>query len=394
MANSPIYNDIHTLVTNSINDAVAKSTTITSLDTTDIVSLGQVAESNDKFVEDFFGALVNRIVRTVYFVRVYKGNTRNILKDEHEFGAFVQKVYIDTPDAVENPQYLKPSNGKVTRKDARDVDTIATVTSLLYGGQGTFSFEIAYKNKRIRSAFTNRQEEMTLVDYIQTVVTNKYNLALERLTATAVNTGIAYTLTNGTTINLLSEYNKLVTVKLTAANCMYDKEFLRYAITRITTISKNMQTMSRAFNALSYDTFTTPDYLTCEILSPFMTMVKNYLVASSYQDLEKLPKYNEIPFWQFSGDDFSLNNISKIKISHDDFISAKNTTGEVEEYGVICHLRDSEFVAAYFGDYDTWSENSKRDGVTSFGYNASKGYAVDGHANSVVFTIKDTATSS
>ena len=83
---------IQNLVNDSVNDALgANASTISELDTSDVVSLGKAISQFDAF-EGFYKALTNRIVKTVYFVRTYEGSKRSVLRDEHEYGAFVQKV--------------------------------------------------------------------------------------------------------------------------------------------------------------------------------------------------------------------------------------------------------------------------------------------------------------
>ena len=83
---------ISNIVNDAVKDALGKSASITQLDSSDVVSLGKAISSYSAY-EGFFKSLVNRIARTVYFVRTYKGKTRSVLRDEHEYGAFIQKVY-------------------------------------------------------------------------------------------------------------------------------------------------------------------------------------------------------------------------------------------------------------------------------------------------------------
>lgn len=133
-----LVSQIKNIVNDSVKDALGKNYGITKVDSTDVVSLGKAIGSYDAY-EGFFGALVNRIVKTVYFIRTYEGNTRSVLRDEHEYGAFIQKVYYDLPEAVDNPTWNIPDSatGLYTQASPYDVNATVGVSSLIFGGKGT-----------------------------------------------------------------------------------------------------------------------------------------------------------------------------------------------------------------------------------------------------------------
>ena len=100
---------ITTLLNDIIEDMSGQSVAAQTLETTDLVSLGK-AIANANLTEGFFGSLCNRLAKTVYFIRVYDpASRRAILRDEHEFGAFVQKVYYTAPEFEDNYEYDVPA---------------------------------------------------------------------------------------------------------------------------------------------------------------------------------------------------------------------------------------------------------------------------------------------
>ena len=130
---------ISNIVNDSVKDSLGKNAAITQLDSSDIVSLGK-AISNYEAYEGFYKSLVNRIARTVYFVRTYKGKTRSVLRDEHEYGAFIQKVYYEIPEAVDNATWNIPnSSNAYVQASPYDVEGTVAVSSLIFGGKGTWS---------------------------------------------------------------------------------------------------------------------------------------------------------------------------------------------------------------------------------------------------------------
>lgn len=387
---------IYSLVNDAVADALGKNANLTKLDSTDLVSLGKAISSYNAY-EGFFGALANRIARTVYFVRVYEGKSRSVLRDEHEYGAFIQKVYYMMPDAVENPTYdvvsVDGTTGERTYSQASpyDVSTTVEVQALIYGGQGTWSIEIMRPIEQIKTAFLDEASMMSFIDGIYIAVENSFKLEEERLVALAVDTAMAHAINSGLARNLLTEYNTLFPdATLTVAQAMVSADFLRFASKEIKDTIGHMGTMSTIFNAQGYETFTSKDNLVVEMLEQFENAVDTYLKSDTFHDeLVALPNHEKVQFWQSSGKTFSFSDTSAIDITHDDLKNATNLTGNVSQTGIICFLHDIENVAAYFGERYTWEQVNPRARVVNHGEQARKGYAVDTYANSYVFYIAD-----
>ena len=158
-----IINQIKNIVNDAVKDAIGSNTTLTNIDVTDIVSLGK-AIANFNAYEPFFGSLVNRIARTVYFVRVYDVKDRHILRDEHEYGAFIQKVYYKMPEAVDNKAYdFSGADGSFVQNSPYDVQATIEVNSLIFGGQGTWSLELIRPSEQIKTAFTSPSAMASLI---------------------------------------------------------------------------------------------------------------------------------------------------------------------------------------------------------------------------------------
>lgn len=383
---------ISSIVNDSVKDALGKSASITNLESSDIVSLGK-AIANYEAYEGFYKSLVNRIVKTVYFVRTYEGSNRSVLRDEHEYGAFIQKVYYDMPNAVDNPTWSIPqedvSGTTYGQASPFDVEGTIAVSALIYGGKGTWSIEIIRPIGQIKSAFLSPADMSAFIDGIYTTVENAFKLEEERITALAVNTAMASALEGGKSRNLLDEYNVANNETLTAKQAMQDANFLKYASKEINRTIDNMGVMSTAYNKAGYATFTTKDNMVVEMLTEFASASDMYLQADTFHnELTKLPNYEKVPFWQNSGKTFDFDDCSSIAITHDDLVSDDNESGEVEQTGIIAFVHDVENVACYFGNRRTWEMVNPRSEVVIHGEKAEKGFAVDDHANSVVFYME------
>ena len=381
-----LVKQISNIVNDSVKDALGKTDGLTTLDSSDIVSMGKALASHDLY-DMFFKSLTNRIAKTVYFVRVYEGSKRSVLRDEHEFGAFIQKTYTEMPDAVDNATWNESGTKTFPQSSPYDVQATIGVSSLIYGGKGTWTIEIVRPIEQIKSAFLDNASMMRFIDSIYIAIQNSFKLEEERLTALAVNTSMASCLSGGVSRNLLAEYNaKHVDNPLTVESALENADFLKFASKEINLTVKNMAVLSTAFNKAKYTTFTSKENLVVEMLNHFASASDMYLQADTFHnELTKLPNFENVPFWQSSGNKFDFTTCSSIDITNKQLISDGNETGNVKQSGIICFIHDTENVACYFGNRRTRDLPNPRSVVIVHGEKAEKGYSVDDHANAVVF---------
>ena len=395
---SYLAKQISSILNDVIEDLTGQSSTQQTISTTDIVSMGKDI-ANLNLTEGFFGSLINRLAKTVYFVRNYDGKgTRGILRDEHEFGAFVQKVYYTAPDLENNseygiPQYTSGAISGYQQSSPFDVDVTVAVTAKIFSAQGTYELSIVRPVDQIRTAFLSDAEMIRFIDGIYLTIENKMKLAEEALVSTAITTAMAMDIKGGNVRNLLTEYNTLYpNAAITDEEvAMTDPDFLKYAAKQINQTVDYMQDMSEAYNVGGYMTFTDKDNLRVEMLADAAASFDTYLMADTFHnDLIKLPGFEKWNKWAWTGNaggSFAAN--SAIKVQHDDFIVAvTNPTGVIAQDGIIAFVHDIEHVAAYFGHRRSWEIYNPKDDVYVHGETARKGYAVDPNANGVVFIVK------
>ena len=394
-----IINQINSIVNDAVTDALGTDT-FKTLDTTDFVSMGAALDSNNAY-ENFYGSLVNRLTKTIFAVRSYRADSRGILRDEDAFGAFKQKVHYDIASAVANPAHQIPTVNAdtgvrtYTQHSPYSVNTTLAIKALIFGGQGTWSIEVIRPIDQIRTAFTNAAEMAAFIDGLYVYIENSINLELEAVERAAACTGMARALAKGKHRNLLAEYNSLVSANdvLTAADCMTNTNFLKYASKEINDALGYMETMSTLFNEGCMPKFTPRDRAVVEMLHTFVSASEMYLQADTFhKELVSLPLFNDVKFWQSCGDSFEFADVSKISIQHDDFIvdsTDPTDTGTVEQSGIICFIHDIDAIAAFFGYRRTWEEVNNRDDIVIHGEQARKGYAVDPNENMIVFYVAD-----
>lgn len=382
---------IPSIVTDAYNDAVGKSNAVTAITTSNFVSIGTNIIDNFDLLDGWYRSLTKRIIKVLFFAKQYNADTRRILRDESTFGGFIEKLYTIAPDAVDNPTWkYQPdaSTRKITQVSPYDLEDTLQVKSILFGEEGTWSYEFVMPMKQLNKAWQTPAEMIGFIDSQFIPVRNKIERAKEAVVDAAVNTSIARSFNAGKAVNLLAEYvnatgdNTVTNLKTFLSN----KEAIRFANRVLRNTIKLMRKPNVNFNIEGYETFTSNEDMDIDILTAYASASEMYLEADTFHDeLVRLPGYHEVIAWQNPGNSVMVNEAaaSTVKITHKD-INSGNT---VEVSGVVAFIRDHENVAAYFGDEYEWSVPNVRQRISNHGFQYNKGYAVDGFTNAVVFYI-------
>lgn len=379
------------IVTDAYNDAVGKSNSITKIDTTNFVDCGSTLSDFD-LLDGWYGSLVKRIIKVLFFAKNYNADTRRILRDESTFGGFVEKLYTIAPDAVNNPVWAYAPDGttrKITQVSPYALEDTLQVKSVIYGKEGTWSYEFVQPMIQLKKAWQTPAEMIGFLDSQFIPVRNKIEKAKEQVVAAAVNTSMAKALSVGKAYNLLALYTAAtgdatvtdLTTFLTSKNAM------KFANMFISKTLKLMEKLSVNYNAEGYETFTSRDDLIFEVASSYAKSSAFYLESDTFhKELVELPGYTEVPYWQFNknGTDSELTSI----YVQNDQIGAD----PISQSGIVAFAHDIENIAAYFGDEYEWSVPNVRQRVSNHGFQYNKGYAVDNFTNAVVFYIAPAGT--
>jgi len=393
MASYGVFN-IPSIVTDAYNEAVGKNNAVTKIDSTNFVDCGHKIDDFD-LLDGWYGSLVKRIIKVLFFSKYYNADTRRILRDESTFGGFIEKLYTIAPDAVDNPVWENAPNAttrKITQLSPYALEDTLQVKSVIFGKEGTWSYEFVMPIEQLRKAWMSPSEMAGFIDSQFIPVRNKIEAAKEAVIATAVNTSIANCLQNGLAVNLLGEY-----VSATGDSSVTDlddflisKDAFRYG-NRIMAKYKNLiQKLSTKFNAEGYETFTPVDDLVLEVQSDYAQGSAFYLESDTYhKELVSLPGYKEVPFWQTPGNGIGADptTCTSIFVQNDDIAE-----DAINQSGIVAFMHDVENVACYFGNEYEWTQPNVRQRVSNHGFQYSKGYAVDKFANSIVFYVAPAGT--
>ena len=269
----------------SILNDVAKQTfgtsAITVVDTASFVSLGNTILKSDTDTENFLNKLTDRIAKTVYSVRNYSGVNKNMLRENFEYGAIVQKIHVSMPEAKENKAWEIGTEG-YTPTYAPVIKP--QVSQKLFNKIATWEVDVTIPDYMLKTAFLNETSMATFIDAIFTAMNNAMQICHDNnanlIRANFIG-NIIHKNKSTQAINLLHEYNTLTNAGLTVANCLRDIDFLKYATMQINLWTKRMGVMSTLFNDDGNTKFTDKDNLVIDVLQDFASATATFLEADN-----------------------------------------------------------------------------------------------------------------
>ena len=379
----PNINQIYSIV-NSVASQSMGSATISAVDASSFIALGNSVLSSQSNTDAYLNTLVDRIGKTIFSIRAYQVADRDIVREPFEYGCILQKIYVDMPEARVNNSW-NIGNNNYTPEFAPVIKP--TVKQKLFNAISTWEVAVTIPDEILKTAFTSETAMAVFIDAIFTAMENMMQLAMENNINITRAAFIARKLNANSTcgaINLLANYNELTGETLTVATCLRDLGFLKYASQQIKLWTDRMIKMSTLFNdEAGYKRHTPKDLQVLDVLADFATSSDIYLQANTYHDeLVKMPYYNVVPYWQGSGEGYAFNDTSAVNIKID-----ANTT--VNKSGVLAVLFDHDAMGVTIKDRRATTERNNHDEYTNYYNKANIGYFNDMSENGIVFYIED-----
>ena len=371
----------------SIMNDVGKQTlgekAVTVVDTQSFTSLGEKVLKSDTDTENFLNKLTDRIAKTVYAVRNYLGINKNLMREPFDYGVIVQKIHVEMPEAKENNAWKIGEQG-YTPTYAPVIKP--TVSQKLFNKLSTWEIDVTIPDFMLKTAFLNESSMATFIDAIFTAMNNAMVMCVDNnanlIRANFIGNKI-HSAEPTQAINLLKDYNTLTNANLTVASCLRDVDFLKWATMQISLWTKRMRVMSKLFNEDKNSKFTSEEYLVLDVLQDFASSTATFLQSDTYhKELVALPMYNEVPYWQGSGETFAFADTSKISVKIDG-------TTEVTQGGIIAVAYDYNAIGTTINEPRSTTERNNKDEYTNYYNKATIGCFNDLGENGIVFYIAE-----
>lgn len=369
---------IYSLV-NAVNQQAFGQAALTVADTSSLISLGNTVLSSTTNTEAFLNTLAQRIGRTILRYRDYRNKLSDMVVNDFEYGAILQKIKVVMPVAESDEMYgLTDGNSVDHYKVAKP-----QVDQKLFVSRTPYQFHITVQRETLKEAFLSADAMGSFIGIIFGEVRNAIELSLENLGRITLATAIAEaSKDNSRVVNLVTDYNTETNAQpgagLTAQTALHSKEFLAYAVARMNSMRDHMEDMSTMYNDGSVATFTPARDMRVRVISDFHRRLETVVQFAAFHDelVEYDGMYTTLNFWQAQQSPYNVS----IKTPSDDTNTAVDN--------VVAMIADRDAMGIYKIDEDVLTTPVNAAGAYYNTYWHEKQlWFIDRSENFVIFTL-------
>ena len=306
MPNQIEVNQIYDLC-NQIFQQMTGRTDIEAVDSASLVAMGNEVSNLGKN-DLWLNTLARRIGLTIDSYRVYRNRFSDLYRTQVEWGALVQKLTVEMPDAVADDMY------KVGQMNGQALDHYIInnpkAKQKIFDKETPYSFFITMQEKMLTEAFLNAGAMSSFVNQVFGKVQNKIEVVLEDLARVAL-VNMMCNLSTKQEIKLVTLYNSKTGSTLNPQTALFDPAFMRFAIGMMNNIASKLETMSVLFNTEGYDRFTPKSEQRFYVLADFITQLETVVQYAAFN-----PQYVNksvdiaVPYWQGVKEGDDINDIA------------------------------------------------------------------------------------
>lgn len=341
MPNQIEVNQIYDLC-NQIFQQMTGRTDITAVDSASLVAMGNEVSNLGKN-DLWLNTLARRIGLTIDSYRVYRNRFSDLYRTQVEWGALVQKLTVEMPDAVADDMY------KVGQMNGQALDHYIInnpkAKQKIFDKETPYSFFITMQEKMLTEAFLNAGAMSSFVNQVFGKVQNKIEVVLEDLARVAL-VNMMCNLSTKQEIKLVTLYNSKTGSTLNPQTALFEPAFMRFAIGMMNNIASKLETMSVLFNTDGYDRFTPKSEQRFYVLADFITQLETVVQYAAFN-----PQYVNksvdiaVPYWQGVKEGDDINDIAVLsKVIGKDDKTIENVVGVLFDREAIGTFRQEEKV--------------------------------------------------
>lgn len=299
----------YTLIT-ALHEQATGETALTPTDLSSFISVAQ--KTLQAGTEKVMNALSIVLTRTIIAVRPYDRKFAGLEVTSDRWGGLVRKISYADQDPAPDPTY----DLSATTYDPFHINK-PTVLQTNYVGSDIWMKNYTIFTKNIADAFQSPEAFGSWISGLMTHMANEREQWLEELSRSALCNMIAAKADGDTTnvIKLLTEYNTLTGLTLTAQTVMQPanfKAFAQWAVSRIEEISRLMTERSSLFQMkiTGYDInrHTPRADQKVYLQAKFKEQFEKSVLADAYHDnYLKLADNEGVSYWQSIGSPYSVS---------------------------------------------------------------------------------------
>ena len=383
-------------IVNGMTSELIGDSAIQTEDLSNVVDMGNQIFDNTSY-DKFVRSLIDHIGRVMFVNRAYQGSSLALRRDGWEFGSVMQKISeTELPEATENEAWNLTDGASYDNQ----VFHKPNVAAKFYNKRSVFEVDRSIADMQARSAFSNPTQLNAFVSMLFNGIDKSIEVKLQALSERVINNMIARTFaaefpsvvdndysgkTGVKAVNLLYTYNQKFSKSLTAAACLYDEDFLKWAAKWIRMYSSRLTKMSTLFNVGGLPRFTPSNLQHLILLDNFSTSAEMYLQSDTFHnELVAMPDYIEVPYWQGSGTAYDDDSISKINVTID---NENGNTKTLTASGILGVLFDHEACGICCEERRTDTFYNPKGNFTNYYYKQFANYYGDSNENFIVFYV-------
>ena len=369
---------VYTLL-NTVTQEVTGQTNLVQEDLSNIIDVGSAIFSATS-VDNYVKSLMNKVGKVIAVNRPYKPPYPNIKRDSWEYGSVLQKLRCAIPDAEENPSWqLTAGQGS-----NQFLFYPPSVSQQFWNTKSTYDISMSFTEMQVKESFNSASEMQAFLGMIENAIQTSKTIKEKSLAERAINNfiGTKIAASNGI-VHLVTDYNNTHSTTITAADAVYDPDFLRYASVQIMMFKDRLKDASNLFNMGTIPTFTPSEYLHIVMNAEFALSIEAYMMADTYHDnLVSLPGYEKVNFWQGTGNTapYSFANTTSINIK-------TSASTEVNKSYIVGIMFDRDAIMlANENDRVTTAYNAKQEFINNF-YKFDISLFNDTAENGIIFIL-------
>lgn len=375
--------DVSTLINNAAKQ-FAGFEAVTSEDLSNIADFGAAIEDNMGY-DVFFGKLVDQFNTIKFWARPYVSFAPNVWMETEKFGAirgmyrtkYMQSRPAEQWNLVQGQSY----DPYIVNKNE--------VSARFWSKKWSSSIEPqTIVRDQLFSAFRSESELMSFIGMLEMTRNNSHARAADQMIMTLFQAiaGLAVNAGGMQDIRLLTEFNTQFSQTLTAAQALYNADFIRYAIYRMGVVRDQMRLVTGMFNASHLEAASSPERQKTVMLSDFARAAGVYLHDAPNQfntGSLKVPDADVVPAWQGMGTSGNLADRMSVKST----LSIEGETVTSDISGLIGIVYDEWALGFSTWKHDVRSQYNARGNYTNYFDDMLGGYFLSPDENVVVFRL-------
>lgn len=320
-------------IMNTVTNEILGTENLVKEDLSNVVDIGNEI-FNASAVDNYVKSLINHIGKVVFVNRPYAGSAPSVLMDGWEFGSVLQKITVELPEAQENESW------NLTDGASYDPNVFKKpqVSTKFFNKRVTFEIQLSFTEMQVKESFDSIDQLNAFMSMLYNAIDQSMTVKTDSLVMRSINNMIGETVyaeygaanlnskSTNKAINLLYLYNQQYSKSLTAAAALTDPDFIRYAAYIMGITANRMSKISKIFNVGGKARFTPSDLLHVVMLTDFKKAADVFLQSNTFnEEFTKLPRAEEVPYWQGSGASYAFADTGKVYIKtasgHDETIT-------------------------------------------------------------------------